>query len=414
MASNRRYSWPDNHWGWPVELTHQHGVRAGNFIFTGGQADLDVDGSVQHPDDVTRQVESVTRYMLSVLADLDAEAKDLVRLVVYFVGDEDTESAILDQISGIIGVDAKPVVNTIALPQLCYPGMVIELEGVAMCDSRGPLERQNVRLDSLPALHNGYSHVVLCDDVIFVGDMSAVRADGSVAEGNDVVAQSRVMMDQVGVALKAVDADYTDVLKLNVFFTGDGTADTWEQPALIRQSYFKDPGPAATGICLPSFAKRGLMTKIAVTAMRSADATTGSSSKDLARRYSWPQGHWNWTTRLPYKHGNRCGRLIHLGGQVSLDSEARVLDPDDIVAQTERAIKNIETVLAELDASLDHVVKVTTFYEGQAGADELHQNLLVRSRAFSKPGPATSGIPVPSLVYEDMRVEIEVIAVVDE
>jgi len=143
-------------------------------------------------------------------------------------------------------------------------------------------------------------------------------------------------------------------------------------------------------------------------------ANMSESNNDLARSYSWPQGHWNWTTPLPYKHGNRCGRLIHLGGQVSLDEQARVIDPEDIVAQTKRALQNIEKVLAELGANLDHVVKVTTFYQGQAGADELHQNLQVRSNAFHSPGPATSGIPVPSLVYENMRVEIEVIAIVDD
>ncbi len=424
MKNRRQYTWPDNHWSWPVALTHQHGVRAGNFVFTGGQADLDKQGRVQHPHDLQRQVESVTSYMLAVLHDLDADANDLVRLVVYFVGDGETEAAILDQISRIIGPDASPVVNTIPVPQLCYPGMVIELEGVAMCsvgdaagdhkhDSAPPCIRERIRLDTLPGLHSGYSHVVLCDDVIFVSDMSAIQPDGTVAAPGDVIGQSRIMMDQLGIALNAVNADYADILKLNVFYVGDGTAENWEQPALIRQSYFSDPGPAATGITLPEFATPGLMTKIAVTAMHN-ERTTVHSQSDLSRQYSWPQGHWNWTTALPYKHGNRCGQLIHLGGQVSLDSRARVIDPEDIVAQTKRALSYIEKVLVDLGATLDHVVKVTTFYQGQAGADELHQNLLIRSGAFSKPGPATTGIPVPSLVYENMRVEIEVIAVLDD
>jgi len=404
----RKYSWPDNHWNWPVNLTHQHGVRAGNFIFTGGQADLDASGIVCHPHNVERQVDSVTSYMLAILSDLDADASDLVRLVIYFVGNATTESAILNQISDLIGADASPVVNTIPVPQLCYPGMVIELEGVAMCTDDDQL-RKHIRLDHLLPLPDGYSHIVICDDVIFLSDVSAITADGSVSAPDDVITQSTVMMDKLGVMLGAVDADYADVLKLNVFYAGDGTAENWQQPALIRQGYFNDPGPAATGISLAEFAVPGLMTKIAVTAMRRA----GDSEKDLTRHYSWPQDHWNWTTTLPYKHGNRCGRLIHLGGQVSLDSKAVVIDPHDIVAQTKRAISNITKVLAELGASLDHVVKVTTFYEGGAGADQLHQNLLVRSEAFTKPGPATTGIPVPSLVYENMRVEIEVIAVLD-
>ena len=70
--------------------------------------------------------------------------------------------------------------------------------------------------------------------------------------------------------------------------------------------------------------------------------------------------------------------------------------------------------MADLGATMDDVVKVTTFYQGSASAGALHQNLMIRSNAFKKPGPATSGIPVPYLVYENMVIEIEVIAIVDD
>jgi len=60
---------------------------------------------------------------------------------------------------------------------------------------------------------------------------------------------------------------------------------------------------------------------------------------------------------------------------------------------------------------MDDIVKVTTFYKGSASAYELHKNLMIRSNAFTKPGPATSGIPVPHLVYKHMMIEIEVIAI---
>ncbi len=408
---NRQYSWPTEHWNWPVELSHQHGVRAGEYIFTGGQADLDSHGRVQHPGDLRAQVASVVRYLLDVLHDLDSGPADLVRLVVYFVGDAETERVILEQIARVTGDDVRPVVNTIALPQLCYPGMLIELEGVAMqAVGGGKLARQSFIVDGLAPVPAGFPHVVRCGDVVFTGDMSALAADGSVNYPGDLITQTRLMMEQLCVALQAAGADCDDVLKLNVLYVGDGTAENWQQPALIRQGYFNDPGPAATGISVPAFAQVDLMTKIAVTAMRAVDGVHGGR---LDKKYSWPEGHWNWTTTLPYKHGNLCGRLIHLGGQVSLDSQANVLDPDDMVAQTRTAMANIKKVLAELGATLDDVVKVTAFYQGKASADALHRNLLVRSGCYRTPGPATSGIPVPSLVYENMLIEIEVIAVLD-
>ncbi|OED43309.1 hypothetical protein AB833_04145 [Chromatiales bacterium (ex Bugula neritina AB1)] len=406
----KRYSWPEGHWNWPVELTHQHGVRAGDYIFTGGQADLDANGRVRHPGNLQAQVDSVFGYLKNILHDLDAEVDDLVRLVVYFVGDDTVEKNILLQLGDAIGANAKPVVNTIPLPQLCYPDMLIELEGVAMKASRGNrLVRCNYTLDCLAPIPVQFSHVVRCGSAIFTGDITAIDTVGSVLEPEDVNAQTTLMMDQLCKALDVVGADCGDVLKLNVFYVGDGTAANWEQPALIRQSYFNDPGPAATGISLPDLAVAGLMTKIAVTAMRIYE---NSDSRRLPKIYSWPGGHWDWTIALPYKHGNQCGNLIHLGGQVSLDINANVLSPGDMVAQTRTAMDNIKKVLAELGATLDDVVKVTAFYQGEASAEALHQNLLVRSNAYKKPGPATSGIPVPTLVYENMLIEIEVTAVV--
>ena len=56
MNRNRKtHSWPDNHWHWPIELSHQHGVRRGGFIYTGGQADLNQQGDVVNPNDLLAQ-----------------------------------------------------------------------------------------------------------------------------------------------------------------------------------------------------------------------------------------------------------------------------------------------------------------------------------------------------------------------
>lgn len=404
----RTTSWPKGHWGWPVALTHKHGVRCGSMIFTGGQVDLEPAGAVRNPNDLERQCAGAMRYLSDVLEDLGADLTDLVRLVVYFAGQGPEEDRILDLLARHLPSGAGPVVNMVCMPDLCYPDMLVEIEGVAMRGEAGArLARDSIRSDALPPLPHPFSHAVRCDGMIFTGDMSAVTADGTLEHSGDIIAQSTVMMDQLGLVLCLAGADFTDVVKLNVFYTGDGNAEEWEPPARIRADRFPDPGPAATGILLGGFSRPGQMTKIAATAMRGADGTR------LEKQFSWPDGHWDWTMKLPYKHGNSCSGIIHLGGQVSLDADANVIDPDDMVAQTHRAIDNIETVLANLGAGLDDVVKVTTFYQGSASAEALHDNLLIRSNAFTEPGPATTGIPVPNLVYERMLIEIEVIAMVE-
>ncbi len=402
----RQYSWPDGHWNWPVRLTHKHGVKAGKFIFTGGQVDLDPQGNVRHPNDIEQQCASSMEYLRCVLVDLGCGFDDLVRLVVYFVGDAQTEQQLLEQIGNIIGANPRPVINMIGLPELCYPQMMIEIEGVAMRgEEETPLERTCLQLPDMPKLPSAFSHVVQGDGVIFTGDLSAVLPSGDVEAPGDVQKQTEIMMDQLGKTLAAVGADYDDVLKLNAYYVGDGTAENWETPARIRAGYFKDLGPTPTGMTVPYFPNRDVMTKIYVTAMR------GQAGAQLEKKHVWPKGHWGWTTPLPYSHGTLCGSLIHVGGQVSLTAQAVVIHPGDMVAQTRKAMENVRRVLAEFGADLQDVVKVTTFYQGSASAEALHENLLVRSRSYTEPGPATTGIPMPSLIYKDMMIEIEVIAV---
>lgn len=403
-----RYSWPDGHWNWPVELSHKHGVRAGEMIFTGGQVDMDGEGRVRNPGDAERQCEAAMGYLAAVLQDLGADLEDLVKLVVYFVGDAAAEARLLQLIADQLDPDTRPVVNTIPLPELCYPGLAVEIEGVAMRgEDASRLPRRQFHLKDMPTLPQSFSHVIHCGDMIFTGDVSALSPQGEVTNPGDIAAQTRLMMDRLDSLLSVAGANMQDVLKLNVFYVGDGTAEDWAESARIRAGCFQDPGPAATGIPVTRFAQEGLLTKIAATAMR------GAGGEALQKSYAWPEGHWDWTTPLPYKHGNRCGRMIHLGGQVSLDSSAAVIDPDDMPAQTRRAMENIAKVLAEFGATLDDVVKVTTFYQGSASAEALHENLLIRSRSFNAPGPATTGIPVPVLVYQQMVIEIEVIAMLE-
>ena len=95
----KTHSWPENHWHWPVELSHYHGVRRGGLIFTGGQADLDKQGAVVNPDDLATQTLNVLQHVETILVDLQAKLTDLVKLVIYFTGDATDESRILEIIA---------------------------------------------------------------------------------------------------------------------------------------------------------------------------------------------------------------------------------------------------------------------------------------------------------------------------
>ena len=141
-------------------------------------------------------------------------------------------------------------------------------------------------------------------------------------------------------------------------------------------------------------------------------AMRGADGRRLHRQAVWPSGHWDWPVHLPYRHGIKVGDLVFVGGQVSLTPDAQVLDPKDMEAQTHRAMRNIEKVLAEFGLGFEHLVKINTFYVGSQGEADLRRNASIRADYYRPPGPASTGIPFPYLAYEEMLIEIDVVAMV--
>jgi enamine deaminase RidA (YjgF/YER057c/UK114 family) len=102
---------------------------------------------------------------------------------------------------------------------------------------------------------------------------------------------------------------------------------------------------------------------------------------------------------------------IYVGGQNAVDAAGNILGKGDIRAQTEKALKNLETALAAGGAELQHVVKWNVYI--------LHgQSAQLGFEAFQKvwgqrPNPPViTGIFVAALAHPDFLVEIEAVAVV--
>lgn len=133
----------------------------------------------------------------------------------------------------------------------------------------------------------------------------------------------------------------------------------------------------------------------------------------MKKVHAWPEGHWDWPIKVPFKHGVKAGNMIFVGGQVALDDKGRVLHPGDIVAQSRIAMENIKRVLAEYGATMDDVVKMNTFYVGQGTQEDWEVAARIRASYYKEPGPAATGIPLPTLALPGLMIEIEVIAAVD-
>lgn len=405
----RRHTWPPGHWSWPIKVSHKHGLRCGEMIWIGGQVDLSSWGEVLHPGSLDQQIPVVIRHLGRVLEGLDAELADLVKLLCFYVNDGSVdEEKFLEAVAAELPESAHPAVTAVPVPYLAYPGMMVEIEAYAMRgEDNQPLPRRHVTTPALSPLPTRFASTLRCGKMIFVSGQSPVDGRGAVYRPGDIVGQTNQVMAQIGAALAEFGAGFDDVVKVNRWYAGHGTVADFEPAALACARHFREPGPAATGVPIPRHARPGQQIKIEVVAM------LGEDGQHLPRCHSWPEGLWDWHVHLPYKHGLKCEDMIFLGGQVALDQQGRAVRPGELTAQTHAAMTHIGSILRDLGAGYDDVCKVTTVYAASSSAEELHSNLSIRSSYFREPGPATTGIPLPTLAYPGMMIEIDVFAMAE-
>jgi len=405
----KQYSWPKNHWNWPVRINHKHAVRCGSMIWIGGQVDLNPQGQVQNPNNLALQTENSIRNLSAVIDDLNCEFSDLVTLLCFYVNNGSIdERDFLTSVADCLPLNCKTTVNAVPVPYLAYDGMMVEIEGFAMRRKNGEkIARAYSSAGDLSLLPAPFVEGIRCDAMIFVSGQYPIDAStGAICKG-DIVHQTRTVADRIGKVLCDLGADFDDVVKINRWYAGASGVADFEAAALEFAGNFTEPGPAATGVPIPRHADEDVLIKISAIAMRGKDGSR------LKKSHSWPESLWDWHVHLPYKHGLKCQDMIFLGGQVSLDRKGRAVHADNLPAQTHQAMQHIGTILNDLGADYDDVCKVMAVYQGDCVADDLHENLPIRSSYFSDPGPATTGVPLPALAYESMVIEIDIFAMLD-
>lgn len=234
---------------------------------------------------------------------------------------------------------------------------------------------------------------------LFLGGQAGV-ANATLAE------ESRSVMQALGRTLAGLGAGFGDVVKMNRWYHAEGTKEAWAPSALATASFYTEPGPIATAISLPVALPEGRSIQIELMGMIGLDGRT------LPKTHSWPEGLWDWPIHLPYKHGLACGGIGFVGGQVSLDAQARVIDPDHLDRQVKRSLSCIDKVAAGL-GEVGPTLHLGVYYEVPPGglAGPTPGALALRDLE-SRAAPAVLA-GFRTLSYHRMRVEIEAIVALD-
>jgi enamine deaminase RidA (YjgF/YER057c/UK114 family) len=120
-----------------------------------------------------------------------------------------------------------------------------------------------------------------------------------------------------------------------------------------------------------------------------------------------------WAAPRGYANGVLAsGRMVFVAGQIGWNAQAQ-FESDDLVAQVRQALLNVRAVLAEAQASPEHIVRMTWYVTDRA-------EYLARGREIGAAyreligsyAVAMSAVQVAGLMEARAKVEIEVTAAV--
>jgi 2-iminobutanoate/2-iminopropanoate deaminase len=108
----------------------------------------------------------------------------------------------------------------------------------------------------------------------------------------------------------------------------------------------------------------------------------------------------------PYSQAIRAKGLVFTSGQVAIDPATQQVISGDISVQTDRVLKNLESILQASGSGLEKVLRCTVFLKNMGDFGAMNE---VYGRYFKQAPPARSTVEVARLP-KDVLVEIDVIA----
>jgi 2-iminobutanoate/2-iminopropanoate deaminase len=104
-----------------------------------------------------------------------------------------------------------------------------------------------------------YAHAVRFDNLLFISGVAPVDANGQLVGGDDVLAQTQQVLDNLRHVLDSAGLSPGDILKVTVFLT---SVDDRARINPLRQAFFGSARPASTLVEVSALAIPGMKVEI--------------------------------------------------------------------------------------------------------------------------------------------------------
>jgi enamine deaminase RidA (YjgF/YER057c/UK114 family) len=123
---------------------------------------------------------------------------------------------------------------------------------------------------------------------------------------------------------------------------------------------------------------------------------------------------WQWERDMPPAPAIRAGSTLYLSGQIALSPAGELVGAGDIKAQARQCFQNIQAILARSGGRMSDVVKLVTYFACPLSEQVRTDYWEVRREFFGTYRPASTGVQVSALIFPEVLLEIEAVAVLPE
>lgn len=383
-------------------------IRAGDRVYLSGANALHGEAD-DLPADPTAQAHLALDQLESALKAVGGSLANITKLTTCIVDRGyrvAVYTAIAERLAGV-----RPVSTGLVVAGLPHPGLIVQIDAEASLPADPPTHVRPYHYESWYGQGFSWdgSMVLSAGNELFVRGQTGGALDhsGLPVKGRTMAAareHARAGMENLRTLLEEAGSGLDDVCRINVYLA-DRAYRTAIYPEIGKA--FGDVHPVSTGIVTTAFAREDILWEIDVVAIRKVD---GKPHERLRKYHSGRAKYGTQTQALDCRFAMiaRAGNTILLRGQTGMDLDENLTGPGDVVAQTRQAMDNVETLLGEAGAGLNHVAKAIVYVTESDFVAPVNRAVLDR---FGDRAPALTTVVVKGLASPELLMEIDITAV---